>query len=1058
MLSLLILGFLATQSICVSADKKDWENPRIFGINRLEPHSFFFPHPSAAQALDAEWGVSEYVVSLNGTWDFFYSPTHADKPEGYYKRRTNTRGWNKIQVPGNAELQGFGIPRYLDEEYTFDPDPPYIPEEISSVGIYRRTFRVPAQWRDMQVIMHMGAANSAVYLYINGQKVGYAQGSKTPAEFDITDYLVSGSNTVVAEVLRYSDGHYLECQDFWRVSGLERDVFLYALPQLQIFDFEVQAVPVNNFSEGKFDLYVDVKNLHNTASRGRVTAYLLDENNTKVAAFEHEVVLAARADKRIHFSETLSSVNLWSAETPHLYTLVTGINGQEKEQWQIADVGFRKVEIKGGLLLVNGQPITIKGVNRHEHDAYTGRYVTREHMKRDVDLIKQLNINAVRAAHYPNDPYWYHLANVYGLYLVNEANIETHGMKVHEQGISYISDHSDWTDAYIDRTRRMVERDKNHPSVIIWSLGNEAGDGQNFVATYNWIKERDSSRPVQYEGARLNAHTDIFAPMYPRFDRIVGYANVLQDRPLIMCEYMHAMGNSEGNLADYWELINSYEQVQGGFIWDWADQTFAKKDEKGQLFWAYGGDMDDWALPNDSNFCANGLVAANRALHPHAHEVKKVYQHISFEHVPFTSRSVKITNQYYFIDLSRFTLNWQVLANGKLVEEGSLGSLPIPPRKEQVIEIPWGNLPEHADVYLNLSAVLNQDDGVLPKGWEAAREQFHLYNGIQPQELTPGGVLLTSLQQDFISIQGGDFALALDTVSGRIVSYNVEGVELMERGAVPNFWRAPTDNDLGNGINIRSGIWQSFGRELIARNYQMNAAAGDRVELTFWLEHPVVDAAVKQKYTVFYSGEVVVTTQFIPGVDALPELLKVGNEFRLPGELQQMQWYGRGPHESYWDRQTSAFVGHYRGSVWEQYHPYVRAQETGNKTDVSWVTLTNNQGIGLQISGTPDLFVNAQQFDTDLLYHKPSRERNNHGGRISPSDVISLHVDYRQTGVGGDNSWGARTHARYSLPARTYEYSYVIAPFIEKENDPFEVFAKSIFLLQELKSEIKTNE
>jgi beta-galactosidase len=1031
-----LLPLIASLALFSSCVENDWENPKIIGINKLDPHTFFIPHSSKANVLTSEWGKSDLVLSLNGTWKFYFCQNHSSKPHNYYKLGISTTNWDSIKVPGNLELQDFGTPRYLDTEYTFEPNPPFIPEDIQSVGIYRREFTLPTEWDGKQIVIHFGAANSAMYLYVNGEKVGYSQDSKTPAEFDITNYLVEGVNTVVAEVLRYSDGSYLECQDMWRVSGLERDVFIYALPKLQIFDFEIAAMPDSTFSNGDLSINMNVKNFLNTLAEGTIYAELFDEEGRKLVGLTQSVKLQGQTNLGFTFCANVNDIKLWSAEIPNLYKLVIGIESNTGSQWQATDVGFRKVEIRGGLLLLNGKAIQIKGTNRHEHDPYTCRYVTRELMEKDIALMKKLNVNAVRTSHYPNHPYWYHLCNVYGLYVVDEANIETHGMELHEKGINYISDHPDWTEAYIDRTRRMVERDKNHPSVIIWSLGNEAGDGQNFVSTYNWIKERDKTRPVQYEGARLNAHTDIYCPMYARFDRIVGYANVLQNRPLIQCEYMHAMGNSEGNLADYWKLFNSFEQVQGGFIWDWVDQTFAKTDEQGRKYWAYGGDMGDWTMPNDSNFCANGIVAADRSLHPHAHEVKKVYQNITFESIPFKSNSIKISNKYTFTNLNCFDFTWELTSNGKRIRDGKIPNVDVEPNSSQIYTLQLGIIPDDGEIFLNVSAKLKKDWGLLPANWEIAREQLFVCSNLKPIALQTNDKLqYKQTQSDFLVI-GKNFNVTFSKENGSIISFNSMGKEIITKGATPNFWRPPTDNDLGNGLNLRSSIWKDFGRNLTAKSVEIDSS-NNRIDALFTLTSSDKKAKVIQQYSIYPTGVIQVTSTFIPIDDNLPELLKVGNEFRLPVEYSNIEWYGRGPHESYWDRNTSAFVGRYTGTVWEQYHPYVRAQETGNKTDVRWVALTNSNGEGLLVCGAPLIYVNAQQFDTDLLNHISSKESHKHGGKITPGDFISLHIDYRQIGVGGDNTWGARTHSRYSLPGKKYSYSYILSTFNKKTEDPF---------------------
>lgn len=1019
--------------ILISCTPNKWENPEITGENRLQPHAFFIPQQSREAALESAWGESNLVQSLNGTWQFKYYETINEKPKDI-EEIVNQTTWDSITVPGNIELQGFGIPRYLDVGYTFPVDPPFIPASMQSVGVYKRTFTIPHHWQNHQVYLHFGAANSAITCYVNGIEVGYAQGSKMPAEFDITPYLVPENNTIVAEVHRYSDGSYLECQDFWRMSGLERDVFLYALPSLQVFDYE--AIAQTNGNSGEFNLNITLRNQEEQELQGTLKAELLDLNGEKVLAFEQAVNLDAEASTKVEFNGLVKEVKPWSAEEPNLYTLLLGIENNGQSQWVKSDVGFHKVEIKAGQLLVNGKAITIKGANRHEHDPNTGRYVSRELMERDIALMKQLNINAVRTSHYPNHPYWYYLCDKYGLYVVDEANIETHGLYEHPEGISYLSNHPAWEKAYLDRTIRMVERDKNHPSIIIWSLGNESGNGQNFRATYKWIKERDKTRPVQYEGARLEENTDIYSPMYARFDRMVGYANVLQSRPLILCEYMHTMGNSGGNLADYWTLINSYAQLQGGFIWDWVDQTFAKTDSAGNNIWAYGGDMGDWTQPNDSNFCANGIVAADRSLHPHAHEVKKVYQSIRFAEVHFKPQTISISNGYSFTNLNEFEFTWELIANGKTTQTGKLPLLNVEPNTSTEVSVPYRAL-ANVENFLNISAKLRETKGLLPAGWEAAREQFQLPTTVKAQPMASGGKVTIDKSDDYITLTGKEFSVTLSVKTGTITSYQHRGKMLISSGAVPNFWRAPVDNDLGNGINLRSAVWQEAGRRTSVTQISIDPTQKDRVMLQFVSKVDTLAATVTQSYTVFGSGAIYVDFEFEPHKEGLPEMLRIGNEYRINGELSNMEWYGRGPHESYWDRQSSAFVGQYGGKVWEQYHPYVRAQETGNKTDVRWLTLTNSQGNGLMVIGSPLIFANAQQFDTDLLNHTGNIVRHNHGGSILPSSTISLHIDYKQIGVGGDNSWGAKTHSRYSLPCKKYNYSYLLKPYQKGFDNPY---------------------
>lgn len=1046
MKNFVLTGFAFLMILNVSCKKKDWENPKINGINRLKPHTFFIAHPLKEQAKKGSQENSELYHSLNGTWKFKYCETHSQKPKNYTNKTYNYTTWDSIIVPGNVELQGFGIPRYLDEEYTFEPKPPHIPAEISSVGLYQKEFKIPESWKGKQIFIHFGSVNSAIYLYVNGNKVGFAKGSKLPAEFNITNYLNEGNNIVLAEVLRYSDGSYLECQDYWRMSGFERDVFLYATPKLNIFNFEISAIPDSSLTKGNFGLSITINNNADESITGNVFVELMDSSGVLIYSDTKQVTLNSSEELIEHFNYLLDSINLWSAETPYLYKLITGIESKAGNQWQRFDFGFRKIEIKAGQLLVNNRPILIKGVNRHEHDPYTGRYVTKELMEKDIALIKELNINAVRTSHYPNHPYWYKLCDKYGIYVVDEANIETHGMKLHPKGIDYLSNHEDWTESYLDRTYRMVERDKNYTSIITWSLGNESGDGINFVETYKWIKKRDKTRPVQYEGARLNKHTDIYCPMYAKFDKVVGYANTLQDRPIILCEYMHAMGNSEGNLSDYWKLFKSYHQAQGGFIWDWVDQTYAKKDSIGNSYLAYGGDMGDATMENDSNFCANGLVTSDRLYHPHAFEVKKVYQNIEFTTVSFSSNTIKISNNYAFINLNKFEFHWELIANGTMVRNGVIDNVNILPGESKNYSIAFGVSPNHSEVFLNVYAKLKESQGVLNAGWIAAKEQFFVSSSIIPVKEKNESKLRYLNKPEVFEIIGKNFQLIINKKNGTISSYTYNGTTLITKGGVPNYWRPPTDNDLGNGLNIRSAVWKDFGRMLRTKSVTIDSTQQNSIRICFNLFHSDVKALVNQSYTVNGSGSIIVNSEFIPESDSLPELLKVGNEYRLSGDLSNIEWYGRGPHENYWDRNSSAFVGRYSGNVWEQYHPYVRAQETGNKTDVRWVALTNDSGFGIFVSGLLPLSANAQQFDTDLLNHTSSKIHN-HGGKITPSDIVSLHIDYKQMGLGGDNSWGARTHSRYSLPCRNYSYSYVIQPFNITMDNPTALYSKALLLL-----------
>ncbi|MFX1533250.1 MAG: glycoside hydrolase family 2 TIM barrel-domain containing protein, partial [Promethearchaeota archaeon] len=608
-------------------ESNDWENPKILGRNKEAAHCTYIPYADTQTALKNDPLQSPFYLSLNGRWKFCWVKKPADHKLDFYKDNFDVSQWVDIIVPGNWELQGFGIPIYTNVIYPFPADPPHIPHDWNPVGSYRRTFTISNSWKDRQVFLHFGGVSSAMYVWLNGEKVGYSQGSKTPAEFNITEYLRKGENVLAVEVYRWCDGSYLEGQDFWKISGIERDVFLFSTPQVHIRDFFVRGDLDDNYIDGMLKVTVNVRNyLPDVSGKHYVHIDLLDTDNKSVFETLTKEANIRNADKiTIHFEQFVKKPAKWSAETPKLYSMLISLSNESGLITEVVSckVGFRKVEIKDAQLLVNGIPIIIKGVNRHEHDPVTGRTVTEKLMIKDIQLMKQFNINAVRTSHYPNVPRWYELCDKYGLYVVDEANIESHGMGYDPEDT--LGNNPDWKEAHLDRTIRMVERDKNHPSIIIWSLGNEAGDGVNFEATYKWIHERDSSRPVQYEQAIEGPHTDIVCPMYSRIEQLEEYANKEQNRPLIMCEMLHAMGNSVGNMQDYWDVIEKHKVLQGGFVWDWVDQSFLKVDEDNMRYWAYGGDMGDDIVFNDGNFCINGLVQADRAPHPHLWEVKKVY-------------------------------------------------------------------------------------------------------------------------------------------------------------------------------------------------------------------------------------------------------------------------------------------------------------------------------------------------------------------------------------------------------------------------------------------------
>jgi len=1038
----LISGWLVP-TILLAQEVPDWENPDVVAINKERAHATLFPFESREAALQNDAGLSAYHQSLNGRWKFNWVRTPDDRPVDFYLEGYDDSGWDEIPVPANWEINGFGVPIYLNSPYEFEENPPYIHHDYNPVGSYRRTFTVPESWADRQIFIHFGAVKSAMYIWINGQPVGYSQGSKLPAEFNITPYVRSGPNTVALEVYRWSDGSYLECQDFWRISGIERDVFLWAAPTAHIRDFFVVGGLDDEYRDGRFDLAAEVANYSGQPLENlTLTVELLDDDGTSVfpeGALRRPVAVPAREETSIRLDQTVPQPRQWTAETPNLYTLLLTLSDATGATLEVISgkVGFRTVQIRDGLLLVNGVPITIKGVNRHEHDPLTGHVVSEESMARDIRLMKQFNINAVRTSHYPDDPRWYELTDEYGLYIVGEANIESHGRGYHPD--TTFGNDPTWETAHLERTIRMVERDKNHPSIIIWSLGNEAGNGVNFYATYEWIKGRDTTRPVQYERALLDWNTDIYVPMYPGFQRLIDYAEGDDDRPLIMCEYAHAMGNSVGNFVDYWEIIDRYEKLQGGFIWDWVDQGLLTTNENGDTIFGYGGDFGPPGTPSHGNFLINGVVSPDRRPHPSLWEVKKVYQYIDTEVVDLRRGRVKITNDYDFKSLDDLMLIWLITADGVPLQSGRIADLELGPKQSREIEIPFQLFsPERGTLYfLKLSFRTKAESELLPMGHETAWEQFRfpLYRTAEIQSLNELPKLRLNDGEDSAIIGGDDFSIIFDKASGTLTSYEYKGTQLILSGPQPNFWRAPTDNDFGGGWQKKLAVWRDAGARRTLEGMVVEKMSDREVRIQTNAALEAGNSSYTTSYTVLGNGEIIVEGHFVPGDTTLPRMPRFGMQMTIPKQFSHIEWFGRGPHESYWDRKAGAAMGRYEGSVAEQFHPYVRPQETGNKTDVRWLALTNDEGTGMLIVGMPALSISALHFTIDDL--DPGEEKQQrHAGELEERELVNLNIDYKQMGVGGINSWGPTALPQYSLDPMEYVYGFRLRPFSREDGEP----------------------
>jgi len=1021
---------------CETKRGTEWEDPTVFQINQEKPRAHFFPYDSEALAIENNPDRSQYFQSLNGEWKFNFSPNPIDREKNFYKANFDDSEWSTIKVPGSWELQGWSAPIYLDEEYPFTPNPPFVPHDYNTVGAYRKSFTIYEAWNDRQIIIRFGSVRSAFYVWVNGKKIGYGQGSKTPVEFDITDFVEAGENNVSVEVYRFSDGSYLEGQDTWRVSGLERDVYIYARSKSRINDFFVRANLDSTYSTGFFSLDVELE--QSIIDSGlTLQAKLVEPLRRNRVVFDSTKSVPSDSMSSIQIASIVKRVKTWTAEEPNLYRLQLSLRNGAGEVIEsfTQQVGFRKVEISDGQLKVNGKPIMIRGVNRHEWDPVVGRSITEASMVKDIQIMKQHNINAVRASHYPNQERWYELCNEYGLYVVDEANIEAHGMRFHDQKYGFISNDTSWTAQWIDRGNRMFERDKNHPSIIMWSMGNEAGDGQNFVELYEFLKGKDTSRPVVYEPARNNAHSDVFFPMYDNINEISAFADTVTNRPQILCEFAHAMGNSVGNLVDYWETFEKYSNVQGGFIWDWVDQTILKTDSTGKSFWAYGGDFGTEYAENDSNFCANGLVAADRSLNPHMHEVKKVYQPIRFKADNLKRGRVKVTNDFDFIDLSDYTFSWFIKGDDKTISSGRFGTLDLKAGESRSLQFNLSNIRPKPGVryYLTVQAKTKYKKPMVPENHLVAWDQFELpiYRELVAENMSELPALNLFKSDKGAEVYGQGFKVVFDKNFGQLSEYVVNGEALISSPAETHFWRAPNDNDLGNGMPLRTQVWKNAGVRMKTKEVK-SILKNNTAVVVMVSEDTLSGTLVESQYSVYGNGMVNIRQTIIIADSILTEIPRIGMKFILPGDYNYVEWFGRGPHESYWDRKTSAAIGYYKGTVWEQTYQYVRPQETGNKTDVHWMALSNGN-TGILAKGQPTFDASVHQYPYSDLDYLPKSQR--HGKLdLNPKAVVNWLIDYKQMGVGGDDSWGAKPLKKYSLFPGKYNYSFTLIPFKDGED------------------------
>lgn len=1102
-LNSLMLGGLLMASAFASAGnepkKPYWQDVQVVAVNKEYPRSSFMTYENRANALTGKFEKSKYYQLLNGTWKFYFVDSYKNLPANITDPSVSTADWTDIKVPGNWEVQGHGVAIYTNHGYEFqprNPQPPTLPE-ANPVGVYRRDIDIPTDWDGRDIYLHLAGAKSGVYVYINGQEVGYSEDSKNSAEFLINKFVKPGKNVLTLKIYRWSTGSYLECQDFWRISGIERDVFLYSQPKAALKDFRVTSTLDDTYKDGIFKLGADLRNNGSAASNMALVYELLDAKGNVVATGEKTADIAAGETRTVSFDQTLPGVKTWTSEAPNLYKLVMTVkeNGKVNEIIPF-NVGFRRIEIKpieqlagNGkpyvCLFINGQPLKLKGVNIHEHNPATGHYMTEELMRKDFELMKQHNLNTVRLCHYPQDRRFYELCDEYGLYVYDEANIESHGMYYDLKKGGTLGNNPEWLKAHMDRTINMFERNKNYPSLTFWSLGNEAGNGYNFYQTYLWLKDADKNimeRPVNYERAQWEWNSDMYVPQYPGAQWLEAMGKRGSDRPIAPSEYSHAMGNSNGNLWDQWKAIYKYPNLQGGYIWDWVDQGIDAVDENGRHFWTYGGDYGV-NTPNDGNFCCNGIVSPDRTPHPAMAEVKYVHQNVAFEPVDPANGKFLVKNRFYFTNLQKYMISYTIKANGKTVKGGKM-SVNVEPQGSKEITIPVSGLKSKpgTEYFIYFNVTTTEPEPLIPVGHEIAYEQFRL--PVEPSErtfATGGPTLKVSAEGNELSASSSKVSFVFDKKTGLVSSYKVGGTEYFKDGfgLQPNFWRAPNDNDYGNGNPKRLQVWKQSSKNfnvvdanivmdgkdaVLTANYLL--AAGNLYIVTYRI-HP--SGVVKADFTFTSTdmeaakteaSEATLMATFTPGSDAARkaasklEVPRIGVRFRLPAEMNQVEYFGRGPEENYVDRNAGTMIDLYKTTADNMYFPYVRPQENGHHTDTRWLTLNKKGGKGLTIYADKTIGFNAlrnsvEDFDGEETVSRPYQWLNRDAGElvhdeskakdqlprkthindISPRNFVEVCVDMKQQGVAGYNSWGARPEPGYNIPAnQEYKWGFTIVP------------------------------
>ena len=1004
----------------------EWKDPVVNEVNRSPMHTSYFAYQNDHSALKGCKEASQNFMSLNGIWKFLWVKDADKRPMNFYKISYDDKSWDNMQVPGLWALNGYGDPVYVNYGYPwrnqFAGEPPAIPVADNQVGSYRKEIIIPADWKGKEIFAHFGAVSSNMYLWVNGQFVGYSEDSKLEAEFNLSRYLKPGKNLIAFQVFRWCDGSYLEDQDFLRLAGVGRDCYLYVRNKKYIQDIRVTPDLDAQYLNATLHVAMNLK------GGGTVDLKLLDPLGKEIVA------TSVKGTGQIQTRMEVANPGKWSAENPILYTLIATLKDKGDVVEVIpVNVGFRKIELKNAQILVNGQPVLFKGVNRHEMDPDNGYYLSPQRMIQDIKIMKAFNINAVRTSHYPNDNLWYDLCDRYGLYVVAEANVESHGIGGHKT----LARNPLFAKAHLERNQRNVQRSYNHPSIIFWSLGNEAGFGANFEACYTWIKNEDKTRAVQYEQAKINEFTDIFCPMYQDYEGNREYCEGDIDKPLIQCEYTHAMGNSLGGFKEYWDLIRKYPKYQGGFIWDFVDQSLRWKNKEGVSFYAYGGDWNPYDA-SDNNFMDNGLINPDRQPNPHMYEVGYFYQSIWVTPVDLPNGAINVYNENFFRNLDDYYLEWELQADGEIVRKGMVGKLNVAPQQTATVQLGYtmDDICQDKELLLNIMFKLKKAESLLPAGHVVAKKQLTILPYKTPDlaisNMPNSNIKVcapTVIENDvnYLIVEGEHFRLDFDKHDGYLCKYEINGRQLLNEGSklTPNFWRAPTDNDLGAGLQKKYAAWKNTG---IYLNELEQKVENDLVIVNSEYTMEAVKAKLYLTYTINNCGAVKITQKMTVDQSAtVSDLFRFGMQVQICEELEQVSYYGRGPIENYSDRNNSTWLGKYRQTVSDQFYSYIRPQENGTRTDIRWWKLMDKGGNGLKLIADAPCSVSALHYSIEVL-DDGERKEQRHSEFLPCVDYINLCIDKVQMGVGGVNSWGALPLKDYRLPYQDYEFSFLLQP------------------------------